>query len=152
MDRFGIKEKLLDRSDRGENKGLAWTLVLLILLLMSIAVLYFSSKTSSEDTIAPTSRPAARSVRVYSVYYGGGIFSPTNLRIHAGDTVKFQNTSAVSVWVISDPHPLHNILTTLNSGAPTLPQGVFAYTFTDPGIYNYHNELNPNETGLIIVR
>lgn len=147
-----IKEKLLDHSDQRENKGLPWVLVLFVLLLMVVAVLYFSSQTNPADTMALTNLPPTRPARVYSVYYGGEVFSPTNLRIHAGDTVKFQNTSPVSVWVISDPHPSHSALVTLNSGAPLLPQGVFAYTFSAPGIYNYHNELNPNETGLIIVR
>lgn len=152
MGLFNIKEKLLDRFDQGENEGVPWVLVLIVLLLMAVAVPYFSSKTNLVDTTTSTNRLTTRPARIYSIYYGGGVFSPTNLRIHTGDTVKFQNTSSVSVWIISDPHPAHNTLTALNSRAPLLPQGIFVYTFSTPGIYNYHNELNPNETGLISVR
>lgn len=152
MNRFNFKEKLLDRSDQTDSKGLAWVLVLILLLLMSAAVLYFNDVNSSPDSLASTAKPASRPARLYSVFYSGGVFSPTNLRIHAGDTVRFQNTSPAPMGVISDPHPAHNNLMGLNSAGQILPQGFFAYTFADPGIYGYHNELNPNQTGVIIVR
>ena len=149
---LNFKEKLLNRSDQAANKGLAWMVVLILLLLMSAAVLYFNDPSASRDSLASTAKPSIRPARIYAVFYSGGVFSPTNLRIHAGDTVRFQNPSPAPIWVISDPHPAHDGLASLNSAGQILPQSAFVYTFADPGIYGYHNELNPNQIGVIIVR
>lgn len=152
MSKLDIKQKLLDRSDQFESKGLAWVLITLVLVLMSVAVMYFSRNTNSNNMAALTNLPSSRPARLYSVFYDGGVFSPTNLRIHVGDAVKFQNSrTAAAIWVISDPHPIHNGLAGLNSGELSV-KGYFTYTFNLPGIFGYHNEKNPNETGSIIVR
>ncbi|MDO8495514.1 MAG: hypothetical protein Q7S32_03260 [bacterium] len=152
MGGFKLKEKLLDKSDQGESKGLAWALIVLIMMLMGVAILYFSKNSNYHDTTAATNQPSSRPPRVYSVFYGGGVFSPTNLRIHAGDSVRFQNTSNMPIWVISDPHPAHNDLLGFTSDGDILSRGFFSYTFNTPGIFGYHNERNPNESGVITVR
>ena len=52
----------------------------------------------------------------------------------------------------SDPHPTHNQLLGLDS-VGDIPQGsYFAYTFSEKGIFGYHNEKKPEEAGTIIVR
>lgn len=149
---FKIKEKLLDRADNTENKGLTWLLIVVVLLAMSLAILYLNKEADSNNSAGATiSRTPSRLPRTYTVFYGGGVFSPTNLRIHSGDTVQFENDGGAAIWVISDPHSEHTGLSSLNSG--NIPsKGVFSYTFSLPGIFGYHNEKDPNETGTIIVR
>lgn len=148
------RENLLDQSERWGKQGSGWILILLVLALMSLAVRHFSQGVNQEDSMAQISNRASpsRSPRDYSIFYNGGVFSPTNLRIHQGDTVKFKNDSPEPIWIISDPHPEHNILLSLNSQGEVAPESDYAYLFSQAGIFRYHNEKNPNETGTIIVR
>lgn len=132
-------------------------LILLAMILMTFAVLHFGS---SERVRLAASGAAnggqvlnqQRSPRLYSVFYKGGVFSPTNLRIQRGDTVKFINESKDLLWLISDPHPEHDNAVDFNSRSEILPSGLFSYTFKTAGLFPYHNEKNVNEYGLVMVR
>ncbi|MCL4366879.1 cupredoxin domain-containing protein [Patescibacteria group bacterium] len=78
-------------------------------------------------------------------------FSPATLTIKAGFTVIWKNNSGQSATVNSDPHPIHTDYPPLNLG--TFPNGgTLQLTFDKPGTYGYHNHLNPNEKGTIIVQ
>src|SRR3989344_8101416 len=100
MPSFNFKEKLRDRSDQAEPHGLPWILIVLLLVLLSVAFLYFGRNNSYKPVSASSgSHSTPRPTRIYSVFYSGGVFSPTNLRIHAGDTVKFQNNGFSAIKI-----------------------------------------------------
>lgn len=152
MRRFNIKQKLLDRSESSEPKGLSWLLIILLLMLLSVAVVYFSGQENDiQISSAISSRASVRAPRAYAVFYSGGVFSPTNLRIHSGDTVKFQNKGETSINIISDASPETSSLGFRSSGE-VLIDSSFSYTFSKPGIFNYYNQKDPNESGTIIIR
>lgn len=153
MPRFNLKEKLLDRSDQAEPHGLPWVLIVLLLVLLSVAVLYFGGDANYEPVTASTGRNGTiRPPRTYSVLYSGGVFSPTNLRIHSGDTVKFQNNSLVAVRIVPDTEKDQLNGVGFSNIGEISSKNSFSYTFSTPGIFNYHNERNPNEAGAIIIR
>lgn len=78
-------------------------------------------------------------------------FTPNNLIIKAGTEVKWVNNSGAIATVHSDPHPQHTDYSSLNLG--NFPDaGTLAFTFNEPGTYNYHNHLNPGQRGTILVQ
>ncbi|MBI2676417.1 MAG: hypothetical protein HYX21_00475 [Candidatus Yanofskybacteria bacterium] len=147
-----IKQKLLDRSENLEPKGLSWILVVLLLILLSVAITYFGA--SSPDSFSSSASPgvSSRPPRSYSVFYSGGVFSPTNLRIHQGDSVQFQNKSFFPIKVASQDSSRSSENLGFQTSKEILPNQEFSYIFQSAGIFNYYNERNPNEAGTIIIK
>ena len=76
------------------------------------------------------------------------MFSLKNLRIHAGDTVRFKNEGFFGIRVITDNNQLPGF-----DSVGNIPQSsYFSYTFAERGIFGYHNYDKPAEQGSIIVR
>ncbi|OGN02831.1 MAG: hypothetical protein A2651_01585 [Candidatus Yanofskybacteria bacterium RIFCSPHIGHO2_01_FULL_42_12] len=132
------------------GSGLSWLLIVLVLVLLVFAVSIFRRPTipgtsgNIGTSVEPT--PETRQPRVYTVSYRNGVFSPTNLRIHAGDTVRFKNEGIFAIRIIGDD------LVGFDS-IGDVPQGsFFAFTFAAKGIFSYHNEKSVDEIGTIMVR
>lgn len=150
-----IRKNEEQRLNTLSGTGLFWVLIFVVLMLMAIAVSIFGTTPVDDSLVTQSSTPTpteSYQPRLYTVSYKGGVFSPTNLRIHAGDTVRFRNDSFFPIRVISDPHPLHNQLPGMDS-VSDIPQGsYFAFTFAAKGIFGYHNERDADQSGTIIVR
>lgn len=135
-----------------DGPGLFWMLIILTLVLFGLAVsiLGRSQNLGAElPTPAETVPTDIKSSRIYTVSYKSGVFSPTNLRIHAGDTVRFKNEGIFPIKIVSGPD---SSLVGFDS-VGDVPQGsYFAFTFAAKGIFDYHNDRNSKETGTIIVR
>ncbi|OGN27670.1 MAG: hypothetical protein A2941_01630 [Candidatus Yanofskybacteria bacterium RIFCSPLOWO2_01_FULL_49_17] len=136
---------------RKDNEpGLSWMVIIILLALLATAIIIFANP---QDMATSTSTPSfdesptpSMAARVYTVSYDAGVFSPTNLRIHAGDTVRFKNESVFPIRVASD-----DIVGFDSVG--DVPQGsYFAYTFAARGTFSYYNTHNKGQTGTIIVR
>src|SRR3989338_5538453 len=143
------KQKKLPTID---GPGLFWMLIILTLVLFGLAVSILGGY-QNKGTNLPIPLEAApteiRSSRMYTVSYKSGVFSPTNLRIHAGDTVRFKNESIFPIRIISGPD---SSLVGFDS-IGDVPQGsYFSFTFAAKGIFDYHGDRNIKETGTIIVR
>ena len=132
--------------------GLFWMLIILTLVLFGLAVsMLGKSQNFGNDLPTPTETVSAdtKLSRIYTVSYKGGVFSPTNLRIHAGDTVRFKNEGVFPIRIVSGPD---SSLVGFDS-VGDIPQGsYFSFTFAAKGIFDYHNDRNSKETGTIIVR
>ena len=138
-----------------QPNGKIWLLIILVLLAFSVSLLYFSRNNpdlidSGQAQIDQS--PAARTARIYTVYYNGGVFSPTNIRIHAGDSIKFQNDGDNPIHVSGDITDGIPDLVGFDSIGDIPPQSSFAFTFSEPGIFGYHNDLNKYEKATVIVR
>lgn len=145
----------MESDEQKSTGGLVWLLIILVLIGFAAAAMYFER--NNQDLIAviqsPSNHPTpSRQARVYTVYYGLGVFSPTNMRIHVGDSVKFQNDSDSPIRIVSD----------LTNGVPDLagfesvgdvpPGSAFSFTFSESGIFGYHNGRIQTEEGTVIVR
>jgi len=138
-------------SFRKDNEpGLSWLVIIILLALLAVAIIIFA-KPQDAGTTTPTpttndSPTPTMVARVYTVSYDAGVFSPSNLRIHAGDTVRFKNESIFPIHVVSD-----DIVGFDSVG--DVPQGsYFAFTFAARGTFTYYNTHNKDQTGTIIVR
>lgn len=140
------------------DTGLSWLLIVLVLILMALAVSVFNKDTVNDSagliTATPTPEETSdvRPARLYTVSYKSGVFSPTNLRIHSGDTVRFHNDGILPIRVVSNPHPQHNDLVGFDSIGDIPAGSYFTFTFAAKGTFGYHNENSQEQTGTIIVR
>lgn len=132
--------------------GLFWMLIILMLVLFGLAVSMLGKPQNiGADVPTPGETVPAdiKPSRIYTVSYKSGVFSPTNLRIHAGDTVRFKNEGIFPIRIVSGPD---SSLVGFDS-IGDIPQGsFFSFTFAAKGIFDYHNDRNTKETGTIIVR
>ena len=139
-------------SEKRPNPAVFWIMIITLLLLLAGSVKILGR---SEDLVSkiPTPTPTeSREPRFYTVSYKSGVFSPTNLRIRAGDTVRFKNDSFFSIRVVSDPLVGGSKIPLFDS-VGDIPQGsYFSYTFAEKGIFGYHNDKDSEEQGSIIVR
>lgn len=71
-------------------------------------------------------------------------FVPQTLTIEAGETVRWTNKSAVSHTVTSQDN--------LFDSGTIRPGGIFSYTFSTPGQYQYVCTIHAGMAGTVIVR
>ena len=105
--------------------------------------------------------PASEKVVVYSA----SSFSPSEIRIKAGDTVSFRNENSLPFWPGSALHPTHAVYdgTTFDAhcaegATPSFdacreiePGGGWSFVFNKVGSWKYHDHLNASRTGTIVV-
>lgn len=129
--------------------GISWLVVIILLVLLAFAVMHFGRLQPAAPAVSPTSSDETTPIvqpRIYTISYDSGVFSPTNLRIHAGDTVRFKNDSIFPIRIVSDD------LVGFDS-IGDIPQGsYFSFTFAARGTFSYRNNHNSNQMGTIIVR
>jgi len=125
-------------------------LILLALGLLVVAVLKLNP-VGPGAVPGPATPTPDREARIYTVTYRFGVFSPTNLRIRAGDTVRFRNDSNSPVRIVADPLPGHR-LPEFDSIGNVQPASYFSYTFSSTGTFAYRSQGDPDEAGVVIVR
>ena|SRR3989344_4097168 len=134
--------------ERYHNPAVFWLLIIVMLMLLAGAVTILSNPEELMSQIPTVTPEEGREPRVYTISYQGGVFSPTNLRIHAGDTVRFKNEGFFGMRVMTDNNQLPGF-----DSVGNIPQSsYFSYTFAERGIFGYHNYDKPAEQGSIIVR
>lgn len=135
-----------------EPANVFWIFIILILGLFVVSVMFFTrgqvvELPDKKTTLSVLNSPDIdRDFRVYTVSYKNGVFSPTNLRIRMGDTVRFKNDGILPIRIISESLPGFDSIGAIPRG------GVFSYTFSSRGIFQYHNGRNEDEMGTVIVR
>ena len=154
--------------------------VIVIILLALAGYLAFTYKaaapvenetaTTTPDTpTTPTNEASETGDAAFdaTVVYSDAGFSPSNVNIKVGDTVRFVNTSGHNMWVAADEHPTHTEYDGTSTrehcanGQATggtfdqcqaVPAGSFwEYTFTKAGSWKYHNHARAANTGMVTV-
>ncbi len=85
------------------------------------------------------------------VTYTDSGFAPTPLTVSVGTTVTFVNESDRGMWVASDIYPTDQLLPAFNAHASVAKSGTYEYTFTNVGMWRYHNDGNPSDSGSVVV-
>ena|SRR3989344_4499586 len=75
-------------------------------------------------------------------------YSPTNIEVKLGDTVRWQSNDA-PMWTASAKHPTHEIYPEFDQKSEG---GVYEFTFTKAGEWKYHNHLSANHFGSVTVK
>lgn len=128
-----------------------WALILVMLALLAVSIAFFGKHDTTASMEPVVSQAPERAARAYTVSYRFGVFSPTNLRIHAGDTVRFRNDSQVAIRIVADVSAGQK-MPEFDSVGQVQPGSYFSYTFPVTGVYAYHNDSESSESGVITVR
>ncbi len=79
-------------------------------------------------------------------------FSPAAIEINSGETVTFVNESGMNMWVASAVHPTHELLPEFDQKAGAAKGGMYSFTFSQAGVWKFHDHLNPSAKGSITVK
>ena len=135
-------------TDTQHTNWLAFSLIIAFVVVVAVLVgfLYLNKqKTTSSKT-------NTKSVAVASVSITKEGFVPATIQIKKGSQVTWTNNDTSPHQVVTDPHPSHTNLKSLNSDS--LSQGEsFTFTFEKTGTFGYHDEMNPLKIkGSVIVK
>ena len=133
-----------------KNEHLMWLLIIFLMVAFAGVVLFFNKNRQFPQAAKLPASIEAKQGRIYTVFYTSGVFSPTNIQINLGDTVRFRNDSFFGIRIISDPQK--GGLAGLDSISDIPQGGIFSYTFTQRGIFDYNNEKNLQQSGTVIVK
>lgn len=118
------------------------------------------TSTLTSPVLSPT--PATSKV---SVTYLDSGYSPAIVTVKKGDTVYFENKSSKMMWTASAGHPIHSVYPGSNiemCGTNTLIAifdacrgysfgELWEFIFIHQGTWKYHNHLQSNHTGTVVV-
>jgi plastocyanin len=143
-------------TDNTHTNWFAFFLIIVFVVLLAVlgGYLYLSKgkKTSTTATTSTTPLTKTTPVLVANVSVTKDGFVPATIQIKKGSQVAWTNNDSSPHQVITDPHPTHTNLKSLDSSS--LGQGEsFTFTFEKTGTFTYHDEMNPlNLKGTVIVK
>lgn len=86
-----------------------------------------------------------------TITYTDSGFSPATITVTAGTAITVKNDSSSPLQFSSDPHPAHTDEEELNLS--TLSPGKSStFTVTETGTFGFHNHLDEDATGTLIVQ
>lgn len=86
-----------------------------------------------------------------TIYVYEDRFEPKELTIEVGETVQFVSKTPRPMWPASDAHPTHKIYADFDPKEPIPAGETWQFTFTVPGVWHYHDHLNPTLGGIVTV-
>lgn len=144
----------------GEKMNKILLIIVALIVILGAFTLLGNKKTSPTTSInqpesaqsqkATTPDVTKTNSQVTNVILGNSGFVPKDITVKAGTTVAWINKSGKTATVNSDNHPAHLLYPFLNLGEFPNSSSLQA-AFDKAGKYNYHNHLNPSETGTITV-
>ena len=112
----------------------------------------YGTPTTKKPGGAVTPTPKETENELYTVTLTDQGFTPASITVKAGEKVTFVNQSSGQMWVASAPHPTHTDLPGFDELTSVGNGGSYDYTFVKVGSWKYHNHLNPNQRGVVVVK
>ncbi len=130
---------------------LSWRLAVVSAILM-FAIACGGSYSSASPSPSPTPSPAPTpggpsssvAIPVGAASLGNRAYTPDDLNVAVGTTVRWMNTDSISHTSTSD-------VTGWNSGI-VAPGGQFSFAFQTAGSFPYHCTIHPGMVGTVVVR
>jgi len=135
------------------KKNLLGILMVVIIILAGIIILIGGTKIGQKNNpnLGVVVTPMPTKIAIETVTLTANGFSPSDLKINSQSRVIWINNSGTQASVNSDPYPYNTKWVFLNLG--TFANGSSVSTvFAKPGIFTYHNQLNPNQKGMVTVK
>jgi len=153
-------------------------LTIVAVALIGIVVFLYTRDSGEVSTLSPTPTPTPTPVSEESplplptvleskvtVTYSDSGYSPATITVKKGDTVVFDNKGSFSMWTASAFHPTHkaypgsgiemcgtNTLVAIFDACREYGAGEsWEFQFNEAGTWKYHNHLQPNHTGTVVV-
>lgn len=118
-------------------------IVFLLLIIATVLVWTLGIKKSINFSTAPHSQVI--------IEIREDMFSPDPIEIKKWTKVIFKNTGTVVHWPASNLHPTHGVYPEFDPQEPIKPGEEWSFMFDKVGTWKYHDHLNPEITGEIIV-
>ena len=152
MDDLAILTSSRVPNDKNSGAHL-WIFIVLMLALIAGAVSMLGATPGMPNIITSiTPTPSIiHEARTYTISYKYGVFSPTNIRIHVGDTVRWRNDDRTPIRIIAELQKGQQT-PVFDSIGPVQPDSSFAVIFANAGVFGYYNSDLRNELGVVIVR
>jgi len=123
--------------------------IILILLASGFVIWKAANHTKQSNSTSQNSTRKALPKEVTVTLNKEG-FTPQTVTINIGSAIRWKNMSGTQQTVNSDNYPTNQVHKELNFGEFASSSSV-VYTFTKSGIFGYHNQLNHQQEGKIIV-
>lgn len=135
-------------------------LVIALIVVFGAAILFLGNNSGKQNntvnqetpkttTVSPSPETNKKITETIVTLTQNG-FSPQTITIKKGTKVIWVNKSGTVATVNSAVHPTHRLYPALNLGEFDNNSSV-QLIFDKEGTYQYHNHLNPNQTGTVIV-
>lgn len=131
------------------NKKLVWIIVIVVILVGGAAGAYLMTQKNAGAPSNSSTSDSNKSATATITFSSNG-FSPSSVTVKSGDTVAIKNTSSDNLEFDSNPHPVHTDNQELNVGS-VAPGQTMTFTVTTKGTYHYHDHLDANKGGTIVV-
>lgn len=131
--------------------GVAIEAVLLLGLFKIPKYLPFLSPGVVKDAKVDIQNIAPAGGKVIEVTLTDVGFNPKSITAQLGDKVIWTNNAPLIATVNSNPHPIHDLYPFLNLGE-FQPGKTVRIILRQTGTFQYHNHLNPSQTGTITVK
>ena len=139
---FQVSRKLLmqrwEQNEMSRNLKVFFTLAIVAAIA---AGTYYLSRHSSLSAVA--------SVSIITMTPGS--FEPDNLTVKRGTKVIFKNLDTKPRWPASNLHPTHGLYPEFDPRQPVSPGGEWSFVFEKSGSWKFHDHLQPNLRGSIVV-
>ena len=117
--------------------------VKLALITATFAIGFFISGCTKQTAQVPQN--------AIQITFENGTYSPNVITIKLNQTITFINQSATDIWPASNIHPTHGIYPEFDPKKPVKQGNSWSFTFTKVGTWRFHDHLQPQITGTIIV-
>lgn len=145
--------------EKGTSRGLLIGIVIAVLAVAGIIVFILSGQQAKAPTTNQTNTTntsntsdegaAAPSERMTITYKDSG-FEPASITVKKGTAITVKNESSHDVQFSSNDHPTHRLNPEMNLSVLS-PGESASYTATKVGTWGYHDHLDTNKTGTVIV-
>jgi plastocyanin len=142
----------------GNNKFPVVTGLAVLAVLIAVSS-YLAFGTNSKTTAPGSNQVSSASASIISATVPPAVvditstgFSPATISVKVGQAVDWTNTDTAPHFVTSDdPRPLTKTTPNPKSNSALDPTTSYDYIFSKAGTYTYHDELNPDFRGTVIV-
>jgi len=125
--------------------------IILAIIVLTIIAVYLAISGQKETTKTSEEKTIKQELpKEVTVILGKGGFKPSNITVKTGTAVRWKNESGERQTVNSDDYPTNQLHKELNFGIFEDGSSV-VYIFEKPGKYGYHNQLKPEQKGVVIV-
>lgn len=139
------------------QKNTSTVIAIFVLLVVAAGVVYVSTNNDplANGTPEPQKNTAPElgtNTTEKVIRYTDNGFSPVNLEVALGEAVTFINESVDPLWIASAIHPSHELYPEFDQMGSVPTGGTYVFTFTKSGEWKFHNHLNAEHRGVIVVK
>ena len=136
------------RGETSKKKSKKLVIGLVVIALIITASLLWLFAIAEEETSPEQFTEELETISI-SITQDG--FLPETMLITQGQTVTWVNESDEPHWIASNPYPTSDDFPELNSEEPINLGDSYTFTFEETGEFKYHDRLDPETNGTIIV-